>query len=453
MVIAGAGRSARAALALLRSRGAQPFVSSTAPIPDDFREELRQLKVPCEEGQHTLERFLQAELIVVSPGVPLNQPLFDAAREAAIPIVGEVELASWFCTKPLLAITGTNGKTTATRLLHHLLNAAGFKALLAGNNETPFATIVDALDPVDFVVLELSSYQLESIQHFHPHVGLVLNITPDHLARHGSLEAYAHAKARLFINQTASDFAILNADDPRTSALELPGEAARCAFSQHKTVARGLYMSGDDVLDHTGARLGSLANAPLPGAHNRENMLAAIAVMHCLNLPPDKYWHGLFSFPGVEHRIEAVATCRGARIYNDSKSTNIDSLRVALMSFDAPIVLIAGGVGKGAPYEALAPLVEDRVKALVTIGDDGPKIAAAFQHAVSVSPAASMEEAVRAALRLAEAGDVVLLSPACASFDWYENFEARGGDFKRCVAAVLAEDDAQSTRAIDSVRS
>ncbi|MBI2425539.1 MAG: UDP-N-acetylmuramoyl-L-alanine--D-glutamate ligase [Candidatus Hydrogenedentes bacterium] len=437
ITIAGTGRSARAALDLVQARGARPFVSDAEPIPEAFRQELDRCGIPWEDRGHSPAKFAQAGLVVLSPGVPLRQPAIEAALAAGVPVIGELELASWYCAKPILAITGTNGKTTATQLLHHLVQACGMRSMLVGNNDTPFCSVVDALAQVDYVVAEVSSYQLETILHFRPHVAAVLNITPDHLARHGTLEGYAEAKARIFMNQTAADFAVLNGDDARVAALPLPAGAARRTFSQRSGAQVDITLRGTELFDSYDRRLGDLSGVQLPGAHNRENILAVVAMMECLGFAPESYWPALCSFPGVEHRLERAGDCNGVRIINDSKSTNVDSLRVALESFPEPIVLIAGGVGKGAPYEPLLPLVKDSVRALVAIGSDGPRLQRAFGGVTAVHAADSMAAAVDLAISLARPGDVVLLSPACASFDWYENFEARGRDFKACAQMAI----------------
>jgi len=437
VVVVGMGRSALGAVRLLLRQGARPFVTDGADGPSlaPHQAALDALGVPWEAGGHTEGAFEDAALVIVSPGVPPGIAPLAAARARGVAVLGELEYASRFCGGTLLAVTGTNGKTTVTELLRRLVAGCGHTVALAGNNDTPLSDVALLDRAPDFVVVEVSSYQLETCVTFRPRVAAVLNLTPDHLGRHGGLAGYAGVKARIFAMQGPGDVAVVNGDDPWTRDMAAPAGVTRVAFGLEGPVAAGVW--ADDAGFHAaGECIASASDNPLPGRHNRANVAAALAVARAAGLDWQRVVAALRTFRGVEHRIEPVGELDGAAWYNDSKSTNIDSLRVALESFEAPVVLLAGGRGKGSDYGVLRDLVGARVKALVTLGEDAPLLEAAFGDLVPARRAASMGEAVAAARGLAAPGDVVLLSPGCASFDWYENFEARGRDFKACVAAL-----------------
>lgn len=438
VTVVGLGRSGIGAARLLLSKGARVVVSDAAVSPELEAQAagLRGEGAEVELGRHTERHFAGADLVVTSPGVPPALPMLEAARRAGVPVIGDFELASRFCTMRTLAITGTNGKTTTSELLHAMVLAGGRRSLLAGNNATPFSEAVLAQSSAAIIVLEVSSYQLEGCDTFRPWAAAVLNLSPDHLGRHGSMEGYAAAKARIFMHQGAGDIAVLNADDPRVAAMPLPSGVRRFQFSMRREVSEGLWLDGE-VIRCGRAAIAHARDCPLPGRHNLANALAALTMVEACGLPWDAALQALRRFRGVEHRIEWVARKDGVDYYNDSKSTNIDSLQVALESFSRPVVLIAGGRGKGASYAPLASLMQARVKHLVTLGEDAPLLEAAFGGIMRTERAADMEDAVLRAHGAAAPGDVVLLSPACASFDMYQNFEERGRDFKRCVARVL----------------
>ena len=440
VTVVGMGRTALALTRLLLREGARPFVTDSAkgPNTEAFARELDELGVPHEYGRHSAEAFADAALVVPSPGVPPAIAPISAAREAGADVIGEMEFAFSRCQSRVLAITGTNGKTTTTALLAAMIGACGKSVVLAGNNDMPFSAAV-MLDPAPaYIVLEVSSYQLETARTFRPWIGAVLNVTPDHLARHGTVEQYAAIKARLFENQTTNDTAVVNHDNSWTRDMKPPDGVERLAFSMVAPVDNGVWLDGD-VIRFNGEPVASVSDNPLPGRHNLANVLAALAMARAGGFAWDTVLDGLHRFAGVEHRIERVAVLGGVAFYNDSKSTNIDSLRVALDSFEQPIVLIAGGQGKGADYEPLAELITTRVRHLVVIGEDAPKLEAAFGRRTPTSRAESMDDAVRQAAATAKPGDVVLLSPACASFDMYRDFEHRGRVFKECVAAYGQE--------------
>jgi UDP-N-acetylmuramoylalanine--D-glutamate ligase len=381
--------------------------------------------------------FAGADLVVVSPGVPVDGPQLAPARTRGVRIIGELELGWRAMEADTLAITGTNGKTTTTALTGALLAAQPRPVLVGGNIGTPLAA--HALDfPADgLVVAEVSSFQLETIETFQPRAAAVLNLTPDHLDRHRTFEAYVEAKARIFLNQTASDCAVLNADDEPTRALASRTAGHVVWFSRRRVLEHGVFVRNGWVV----ARLGGgveeicpLAEIRLRGEHNIENVLAAVACARWVGVDGAGLRRAIGSFRAVAHRIEFVRDVKGVHVYNDSKGTNVASTIKALESFPERVVLIAGGKGKGQDFGPLAAAARNRVGHAVVIGEDGDKIAAAFRGAgIAVTPADSMPAAIDLALAAAGAGDVVLLSPACASFDMFDNYEHRGDVFKRLV--------------------
>lgn len=438
VTVVGMGRTSVAAARLLLREGALPFVSDSENRSNmaAFKEELEALGVPYECGNHSPLAFRRAEIIMPSPGVPPSiEPIAHAVGNGA-KLLSELDFAFSHCNKPILAVTGTNGKTTTTELLAALVRACGHRVALAGNNATPFSAALMGPE-FDYVVLEISSYQLESSRVFHPWIGAILNVTPDHLARHKSIEQYAAEKARMFARQTPQEFALVNADDAICAGLAGGTTAQRREFSLQKRVDEGLWLDGD-IIREDAREVARRADIPLPGRHNAANALAALTMARAGGFDWEKCLAGLRSFRAVEHRIESVTTLDGVQYFNDSKSTNIDSLRVALESFDRPIVLIAGGRGKGSDYRVLRDLVAKHVKALITIGEDAPKLEAAFGDLAPFVRAQSMDEAAHRAQERASRGDVVLLSPGCASFDWFSNFEERGKVFKRAVAGLVS---------------
>ncbi|MFP4501576.1 MAG: UDP-N-acetylmuramoyl-L-alanine--D-glutamate ligase [Candidatus Hydrogenedentota bacterium] len=440
VVIAGLGVTAVSLARLLLTAGARPFVSEQGPARgrEALVAKLKAFGVPYELGAHSPGMFDAADLCVPSPGVSPDIPPLASARARGVPVVGEMALAARFCQGRILAVTGTNGKTTTTELLHAMVTACGHTALLAGNNKTPLSEAALADPPPDYVVLEVSSYQLETADQFAPWIGAVLNLTPDHLGRHGTMDEYARVKGRLFAGIPTGGAAVVNADDPRTAAMPVPAGVRRLLFSTREHVADGLWCDGGSIRAGE-AEVARVDDVPLPGAHNLANALAALTMARAAGFNWEAVRNALRGFAGVEHRIEWVTALHGVSFYNDSKSTNVDSLKVALESFDAPIVLIAGGQGKGAGYTLLRPLVETRVKALVSMGEDAPCLEADLHGAAPIVHVNDMSDAVAQAYALAEPGDVVLLSPGCASFDRYANFEARGCDFKEHVAALVRE--------------
>lgn len=440
VTLVGLGRSSVAAAQLLRQHGACPFITehgnSVSLTP--WCEQCTHLKIPFETGGHSDAVFQRVDLVVLSPGVPPAASRIMEAQQRGIPVIGELELAWRFCTAKGIAVTGTNGKTTVTTLLRDMIAACGHSVALAGNNDTPLSTVVMAEKQPDWVVLEVSSYQLETVDQFHPAIACVLNVTPDHLSRHGTIETYAAVKGGIFRRQGAGDVAVLNADDPRVASLPVPENVRRLYFSM-KDAGPDTFTVKDSDIYFGRDIVAACKDNPLPGSHNLANVVAALTVVHAGGFDWQHALEGLRNFKGVEHRIEHVMCLGGVNYYNDSKATNIDSLRVALESFSRPIVLLAGGRGKGSDYSPLCSLVAEKVKHLVVFGEDASQIAEAYGKVVSVEKAVSMMDAVRRAYSAATTGDVVLLSPACASFDMYDNFEVRGRDYKDCLRRLTDE--------------
>jgi UDP-N-acetylmuramoylalanine--D-glutamate ligase len=442
--VLGAARSGRAIAALLKSKGAGVFVSDQAPADRmaDAAEEFARLQIGMEFGGNT-RRVLDAEILVVSPGVPSDAPLVREALSRKILVVSELEAASWFCRGTIVAITGTNGKTTTTTLTGRIFEEAGLKTLVGGNIGTAFAQLVSASGKDTNVVLEVSSFQLDHCVDFRPRVSVLLNITPDHLDRYEhSFEKYSDAKTKIFARQRKGDALVFNADDPETVRQvgeKAPGDVMRLPFSVSRRLTEGAWVeNGHLVTAVNGQRTVVLAVGKLgiPGVHNLANAMAASLAAGVLGVPPASLSRTLERFKGVEHRLEFVREVRGVKYVNDSKATNVDSVWYALQSYQEPIVLILGGRDKGNDYTRLHDLVRNRVRAIVAIGESAGKVVKAFDGVRSVETADSMEEAVDLCAQRAHPGDVVLLSPACASFDWFDNYEHRGMVFKKTVLAL-----------------
>jgi UDP-N-acetylmuramoylalanine--D-glutamate ligase len=430
--IVGAGRSGLAAARLAHHLGAQVLLSDRERITQD-----RPRGIQVESGRHS-DRLLHCELLIRSPGVPSHLPILARAMKKGIPIWSELELGCReLHAKNLVAITGTNGKTTTTTLVGEFYKTTGQPTVVAGNIGTPVSAIAMKSSAWSHAVLEVSSYQLENIHTFHPRISAILNITPDHLEHHGSMREYAQAKARIFENQTSDDVCVLNADDPGCRRLAKRCRARVFWFSRKTILRQGISMSGGDVVLRWGKHRARWAlKTQLPGPHNIENVLAAIAIAVAGGVPLQRIRRVLGSFRGVEHRLELVRTWRGVRYINDSKGTNVDSTRVALASFSEPLIVIMGGEGKGAPYAPLRRLIQERVKRLLLVGEDAPVIERELRGAAAMERLRRLGPAVRRASQIASSGEIVLLSPACASFDQYRNYEERGRHFKRLVRAL-----------------
>jgi UDP-N-acetylmuramoylalanine--D-glutamate ligase len=445
VLVVGLGKSGVASALFLKAHGARVTVSDTKS-GDDLRNEIPMLLdqgITVETGGHGERTFRGQDLIVVSPGVPLDAPPLVQARNLGESVIGEIELAAQFLPGPMVAITGSNGKTTTTTLTGEILVAAGYAALVGGNIGTPAISLADRARAETVIVLEISSFQLETIQTFRPKVAVVLNVTPDHLDRHRTLDAYVNAKARIFENQRASDFAVLNMDDPTCEVLGTRTRSQVFWFSRQKEVALGAWIRDGMILfrDPQNQReVLPVADIPLKGAHNVENVLAAVCASSLMGCAPEKIRQAVHNFKAVEHRLEFVATIRGVDYYNDSKATNVDATIKALDSFPANIHLILGGKDKGSDYSVLNDLLRRRVKRVYTIGAAAAKIESQIKGA-EVVHAETLENALRRANAVAQGGDVVLLAPACASFDQFKNYEHRGQVFKQIVRTLSTESE------------
>ena len=443
VLVVGLGKSGVASALFLKLRGARVTVSDTK-TEDELRAEIPILLdhgITVETGEHGERTFHGQDLIVVSPGVSVDALPIVQARTSGEPIIGEIELAAQFLPGRIVAITGSNGKTTTTTLTGEILTAGGLPTLVGGNIGTPAISLVERAKPDHIIVLEVSSFQLETIQTFRPKMAVILNITPDHLDRHRTFAAYAGAKGRIFENQQADDFAVLNADDPNCVALAEGIRAHICWFSRKKEVQQGASVQDGRIgfRDAGGKReIMLVSEIPLKGAHNLENVLAAICAGALMGVKPEHIRRAVQQFKAVEHRLEYVATIRGVDYYNDSKATNVDATIKALESFPANIHLILGGKDKGSDYTVLNDLLRERVKRVYTIGAAAEKIESHIKGAAEIVPAETLDDAVRRAAAVAQAGDVVLLAPACASFDQFDNYEHRGRVFKE-VVHTLAE--------------
>ena len=445
VLVVGLGKSGVASALFLRSRGAQVTVSDSKP-QEQLSEEIPILLdhgIIIETGGHGERTFHGQDLIVVSPGVPADSPPLVQARALGEPVIGEIELAAQFLPKNIVAITGSNGKTTTTTLTGEIITAGGYPTRVGGNIGTPAISLVDTARPDSVIVLEVSSFQLETIQTFRPKVAVVLNVTPDHLDRHRTFETYVDAKARIFENQQADDFAVLNADDPVCVALASRTRAQVFWFSRKNEVRQGAFVRDGRILfrDPAGQReIMLVSEIPLKGTHNLENVLAAVCAGKLSGCNSEVIAEAVRNFKVVEHRLEYVATIRGVEYYNDSKATNVDATIKALESFPANIHLILGGKDKGSDYTVLNDLLRQRVKRVYTIGAAAQKIESQVKGAAEIVHAESLDSAVQRASASAQPGDIVLLAPACASFDQFRNYEHRGKVFKELVQRLSGKE-------------
>jgi UDP-N-acetylmuramoylalanine--D-glutamate ligase len=443
VLVVGLGRSGIASALFLQSRGARVTVSD-AKSEDQLREQtptLLDAGIAVETGAHGERTFRNQDLIIVSPGVPVDAEPLVQARALGQPVIGEIELAFQFLNGPIVAITGSNGKTTTTTLVGEIIAACGFNTLVGGNIGTAAISLTEKATPETAIVLEVSSFQLETIRSFRPKVAVVLNVTPDHLDRHHTFKAYVDAKARIFENQQADDFAVLNADDPTCVELAERTRAQVFWFSREHEVESGSFVrDGQIVFRGNGLAQTVLAvpEIPLKGSHNLENVLAAVCAGALMGCAPENIRNAIVNFKAVEHRLEYVATIGGVEYYNDSKATNVDATMKALQSFPAKIHLILGGKDKGSDYTMLNDLLRERVKSVYTIGAAAEKIQSHIKGTTQIVSSGTIEAAVKQASSIAQPGDVVLLAPACASFDQFQNYEHRGRVFKELVGQLAA---------------
>jgi len=444
VTVFGMGRSGQSAADLLLDRGAVVTLVEEHPRPD-----LEVLRATYEQrgaricfGGNLESVLSQSELLVVSPGVSVDHPVLQRARQQNIAVMGEIELAACFLRAPIIAVTGTNGKSTTVRLIGSILEASGKHAFVGGNLGLPLCEAVPRLtDPspaadYDYIVAEVSSFQLETIQRFKPWIAALLNVTPDHLDRHPNQEAYQAAKRRIFENQTDQDWMIINADDPIVGSMAVDAKARLCEFSLCHEVPQGIYQEGTMVR----ARLAGNEeivldrdDIPMRGQHNVANAMVALYVGLLCGSSREEMVKGLKNIPTFEHAVEPVRTWRGLTFVNDSKGTNVDATLKALQSFEQPVVLILGGKDKGGDFRMLLEAIHSGVKGIVVIGEAASRILAALEGSTTMMRATSLEDAVSQAIALASSGDVVLFSPACASFDMFQNYHQRGLEFKRVV--------------------
>jgi UDP-N-acetylmuramoylalanine--D-glutamate ligase len=449
VLVVGAGRSGVAAARFLVAKGARVTLTDSEEIRE--REEVRGLiaeGVQVESGGHTVATFLAQDLLVLSPGVPPDIPPVQAARAAGVPLIPEVELAWNFLAGRIVGVTGSNGKTTTTALIARLLAEAGFEAAVAGNIGIPLISQVGASLPGAVHVVELSSFQLETIDRFRPAIAVVLNVTPDHLDRHKTFDEYARVKGQIFKNQTEDDFAVLNADDETCRRYAERTRARILWFSRHRPVEAGAWVEHNDIVWAAPREPGApgweqtvlgLEEIPLKGQHNVENVLAGVCVAAVLGAEAWAIRAGVRAFRAVEHRLEYVATLRGVHFYNDSKATNVDATAKALEAFPGNVLIILGGKDKDSDYGLLRPLLAQKAKGIFLIGEAADKIASHLGLQFPLVRSGTLEAAVREAFRQAQAGDTVLLAPACASFDQFQDYEHRGRVFKDLVRRLEQE--------------
>lgn len=442
-LIVGMARSGQAAARFLIGRGAKVTLNDSKPL-SSFGKALEGLvSAGCTDGmaKDPAELLDGIEYVVISPGVPIDSPFIIKAKEKGIEVLGEVELAARFCSATIVAITGTNGKTTTTALTGRIFSDAGKRTHVVGNIGEPFIAAVESIKPEDTVVAEISSFQLESTHTFHPKAAALLNITQDHLNRHGTMQVYAQTKLRIFEGQQREDWAVINFDDPLTRSLAERLTSRVVYFSRKETLTEGIFVDTDGVItlavDNRKIKVCTAKDVRIPGPHNLENALAASALALLCGIPAESVSSTLRTFEGVEHRLEPVREFKGVTFINDSKGTNPDASIKAVQSMEKPTVLIAGGYDKDSDFASLIKAFTPQIVHMVVLGATAEKIISAANECgfTSYSRAETFEEAVRKAFELAPEGGVVLLSPACASFDMFKDYEERGRVFKSIVNA------------------
>ncbi|MFL6463250.1 MAG: UDP-N-acetylmuramoyl-L-alanine--D-glutamate ligase [Bryobacteraceae bacterium] len=439
VVVIGTKRSGLAAIELLQKQGAHVRAMDANTLTPEEQARFAALGVPVVPQE---PEYLTGDLIVLSPAVPYDLPMLVSARERGIPVIGEVELSSYFLQGPVIGITGSNGKTTTTALTGHLLKECDIACQVGGNIGTAVASLVDSSTSSQWNVLELSSFQLESISRFEAKIAVCLNVTPDHLDRHGTFKNYANAKARLFETQDASDYAVLNLEDQVCRSFAARTKAEVCWFSTSQPLPRGVWMRNDQIFWNKQLLL-HRNNIKLRGLHNVENAMAAAFIALLAGAQIEQIGSAIASFPGVEHRIEFVRHLEGVNYFNDSKATNVDASLKAIDAFDNGLWIILGGKDKGSDYTPLREPLERRAKAALLIGAEppypyaaAPLIKEALANTIPVIDCGTLDSAVRYARVHAQPGDTVLLAPACASFDQFQNFEERGKAFKQVVTEL-----------------
>ncbi len=436
-MVLGAARSGMSVARLLQKNGAEVLLSDKAPLESKKEEAARlaEWKIAFEFGEHS-SRILAADFWVVSPGIPLDIPPVKTALQRGIPVFGELEVASWFCRAPIVAVTGSNGKSTVTSLLGKVFEKNGTPCVVAGNIGDPFANQVENTEENGVAVVEVSSFQLETIEAFHPRISIYLNISPDHLDRHGSMANYARIKARIFENQTGSDFLIYNALDPVVSDLSTEARCRKAVFGQYREDMPCGYVKHNNLvlkLQDQEEIILDIGKMGICGEHNVANALAVSLAACFMDVPVKALKSALIEFKGLPHRMEFVREKEGVTYINDSKGTNLDSVFYALGSYQQPVILIAGGRNKKADFRLLKERIREKTRILILLGEAASEMETAFKGIKPIYHVRSLAEAVKKAAEVAQRGDVVLLSPACASFDMFKNFEDRGDQFKKLV--------------------
>ncbi len=439
-VVVGAARSGVASAKLLRSKGAAVTLTDRnreETIPADLSG-LKETGIIIQAGGHKEEVFLASDLIVISPGVPMDIGPLKSARKKGINIISEIELASYFIKAPIIGITGTNGKSTTTTLVGKILQEDGKDVFVGGNLGTPLSDAVLSGERYDLVVCEISSFQLEGIKSFKPHIAAMLNITPDHLDRYSTMVDYIEAKWRICANQGNQDFTVLNLDDPLLSGKEGRIRSRTIHFSRKKKIKYGIFTEEGVMTSSMGAYRDIIKTDDLliKGVHNLENAMASAAISLSAGCRIESIEKALKEFRGLEHRLEFVREIDGVRYINDSKGTNVGAVVKSLEGFESPIILIAGGRDKGGDFSPLKDLVAEKVKGLILIGEAKGLLRSAFDGITDIAEAEDMSDAVRLARKRGRAGDIVLLSPGCASFDMFRNYEERGKVFREIVNSI-----------------
>ncbi|KKN62026.1 hypothetical protein LCGC14_0515780 [marine sediment metagenome] len=442
VLVVGLGSTGEALCTFLLHHGARVKVSEKKK-PEEMGQKIslwEEKGVAVETGTHNQKSFMEADLIVPSPGVPWL-PELEAARTNGVKIISEIELAYKFLKGKIVGITGSNGKSTTATLTHKILEEGGLKTYLAGNIGTPLISFVDNSADDHIYVTEISSFQLEHIEEFRVSISVLLNISPDHLDWHPSFADYYEAKKKLIVSQRENDIAILNRDDPLVWALKEEGEFQVYAFSRNGKVSPGCFLNGDWIFlsNKEEEKLIKTSAIPLLGIHNQENIMASALVGHILGIPPSIIKDPIKNFRGLEHRLEKVATIRGVDFYNDSKATNVDATSKSIQSFDRKIILILGGRDKGGDFKKLRKPVKENIKRIILLGEATEKIRTTLKGIVPMETVSSIEEAVRLGYSRAKPQEVMLLAPACTSFDMFQNFEERGKVFKREVLSLAKE--------------
>ena len=438
LVILGGGESGVGTAILGKKEGFRTFVSDKGKIADKYKQLLEAHQIEWEELQHSEEKLYEADLVMKSPGIPEDAPLVNLLRGKKIPVISEIEFAAKFTDATIVGITGSNGKTTTTKFTHHILKDGGLNVGMAGNVGQSFAKQV-AETNAEHYVLELSSFQLDGIEDFRPHIAVLTNITPDHLDRYRhNFNEYIASKFRIVKNQTEEDYFIYDADDPVIEKWlkENPIRSQKLPFSLREELEKGAFIKNEQIIIRTDNSELTMptSNLTLEGKHNAKNAMAAATVAQLLRIRKETIRQSMGSFQGVEHRLEKVLKINNVQYINDSKATNVNATYYALESMESETVWIVGGVDKGNEYSELLPLVNEKVKAIVCLGVNNEPILKAFGNCVDmIVETQSMDDAVKQAYRLAEKGDTVLLSPACASFDLFQNYEDRGRQFKEAV--------------------